>query len=59
MPAKGEYRPIQVNADLPLREKIQKLATAEHRFLGPMVLEIVRRYFAAQESKDAAQPQRR
>ena len=43
-------KPIQINPDAPTRKKIELAAKAENRKLGPMVLEIVRRYFAAQSA---------
>jgi hypothetical protein len=52
MPIK--YKPIQLNPDTTMRTKIEKAANAEHRKLGPMVLEICRRYFSEREAaKDA------
>lgn len=51
-----KFKPIQLNPDIETRQKIEKAAQIEHRFVGPMALEIIRRYFASQESaKDATQ----
>lgn len=43
-------KPIQINPDDKLRAKIEREAKADNRKPGPMVLEIVRRYFRQKES---------
>jgi hypothetical protein len=43
-------KPIQINPDEKLRAKIEREAKAENRKHGPMVLEIVRRYFQQKEA---------
>jgi hypothetical protein len=43
-------KPIQLNPSPELREKIEQMAREENRFMGPMVTEIVRRFFAQMEN---------
>lgn len=48
-------KPIQFDPDAATRKKIENAAKAENRKVGPMALEIIRRFFANREAgKDAA-----
>ena len=41
----AKYKPISVYPDPALRKKIEGQAQTESRKLGPMILEIIKRYF--------------
>jgi hypothetical protein len=47
-----KVKPILISPDIAMRKKIEDAARAEHRKLGPMAMEIIRRYFS-QVEKDA------
>jgi len=49
-----KFKPIMFVPDDDTRTKVEKLAEKEHRKLGPMALEIVRRFFAGKSVKDAS-----
>lgn len=48
----NKYRQIAFYPDEAMRKKIEKEAKEQHRALGPTVLEIVRRFFAAKENPE-------
>jgi hypothetical protein len=48
-----KVKTILISPDLQTRKKIEEAARAEHRKLGPMVMEIIRRYFAGREAESA------
>jgi len=41
---------ILISPDVAIRKKIEDLARTEHRKLGPMAMEIIRRYFSQVEN---------
>jgi len=43
-------KPILIVPDVDIRKKIEDAARAEHRKLGPMAMEIIRRYFSRVEN---------
>lgn len=46
-------KPIQINPDAKLRRQIERDAKAEGRKPGPMVLEIVKRYYRGESKRTA------
>lgn len=45
-----KYKPLMIVPEDGLRKKIEEQAKKEHRKMGPMALEIIRRYFAAEKA---------
>lgn len=54
-PMGHKYKPVMIVPEDGLRKKIEDQAKKEHRKIGPMALEIIRRYFIERQAgKDAA-----
>lgn len=49
-PSLVKVKAILIVPDVAMRKKIEDAARAEHRKLGPMAMEIIRRYFSRVEN---------
>jgi len=50
----GYQKPIQINPDAAVRKKIEDVAKAENRAVGPTALELIKRYFELLKVKAAS-----